>query len=82
MADQSERIRARLEEIFQGWCNRVAVCLEEAQVAGEIPPDVDPHELAEFWLNSWQGAILRAKIARSTAPLRTFLNIILNFVLA
>jgi TetR/AcrR family transcriptional repressor of nem operon len=81
MADQSEAFRARLEEIFKGWSGRIAECLSEARDAGEIAPDLDVHELAEFWLNSWQGAILRAKITRSTAPLRTFMNQVFGTVL-
>lgn len=81
MADQSEAFRARLEEIFDGWAQRFADCLGEARLAGEIPPDVDTRELGEFWLNSWQGAILRAKARRSTAPMRTFLNVAFAAVL-
>lgn len=81
MADQSEAFRARLEEIFRGWSDRYAECLKEAQLAGEIAPDWDVHELAEFLLNSWQGAVLRAKTVRSTAPLRTFLNLMFGHVL-
>jgi TetR/AcrR family transcriptional repressor of nem operon len=81
MADQSEAFRARLGEIFRGWAGRYAACLGEAREAGEIPADVDVNELADFWLNSWQGALLRAKTIRSTAPLRTFLNLMFDFVL-
>ncbi|MDB5349800.1 MAG: transcriptional regulator [Planctomycetota bacterium] len=75
MADQSEVFRARLEEIFECWVDRYADCLAQAQEAGEIPSDLDVRELAEFLLNSWQGAILRAKTARSSAPLHIFLTI-------
>ncbi len=81
MAAQSEVFRARLEEIFQGWVNRYAAVLDQAQRVGEIPPHLDVHELAEFWLNSWQGAVLRAKATRSTGPLRTFLNIMFGYIL-
>jgi TetR/AcrR family transcriptional repressor of nem operon len=81
MADQSEAFRARLDEIFRGWSARYASCLAEAQAAGEIAAELDVNELAEFLLNSWQGAVLRAKTTRSTAPLRTFLNVIFGFVL-
>ncbi len=81
MADQSEVFRARLEEIFEGWVDRYAECLDEARRAGEIAPDLDVHELAEFWLNGWQGAILRAKTMRSTAPLRTFLAVMFGDIL-
>jgi len=81
MADQSEAFRARLEEIFEGWVSRYAACLKQAQAEGEVPPDFDVHELAEFWLNSWQGAVLRAKTLRSTGPLRTFLTMMFAYVL-
>lgn len=81
MADQSEVFRARIEQIFEGWVDRYAECLAEAQRAGEIPAHLDVHELAEFWLNSWQGAILRAKSMRSTEPIRTFLNTMFGYIL-
>ena len=81
MADQSEAFRARLEEIFESWVDRYAKCLLEAQQFGEIRPDLDVSELAEFWLNSWQGALLRAKTMRSTAPLRTFLGVMFGNIL-
>jgi len=81
MADQNEVFRARLEEIFESWVDRYAECLSQARLAGEIDPDLDARELAEFWLNSWQGAVLRAKSMRSTAPLRTFLNVMFGPIL-
>ncbi len=81
MAEQSEAFRSRLEVIFGGWVHRYAECLREAQEIGEIAKDVDVNELAEFWLNNWQGAILRAKTIRSTSPLRTFLKLMFATVL-
>jgi len=81
MAEQSEAFRSRLEEICGVWVARFAACLKEAQGVGEVPAEMDVNELAEFWLNSWQGAVLRAKTIRSTAPLRTFLNLMFEFVL-
>ena len=82
MADQSEVFRARLEEIFESWVDRYAACLKQAQVAGEVSPDLDVRELAEFWLNSWQGAVLRAKTMRSPAPLHTFLDVMFGNILS
>ena len=81
MAAQSEAFRARLEEIFEGWVNRYAESSSQAQQLGEIPPHLDVHELAEFWLNSWQGAVLRAKTIRSIVPLQTFLNVMFGSLL-
>ncbi len=81
MADQSEVLRARLVEVFEERVDRYEACLREAQEAGELSKDLDARELAEFWINSWQGAMLRAKTIRSTAPLRTFLNMMFGYVL-
>ena len=81
MADQSEQIRGRLAEVFSGLIARYAGCLAEAQAAGEIRADLDVVALAEFALGAWQGAILRAKMTRSTAPLQTFLDVLFGSVL-
>jgi TetR/AcrR family transcriptional regulator, transcriptional repressor for nem operon len=81
MANQSEAFRSRLEEIFESSRARYTECLKVAQEAGEIPPDVDVTELAEFCLSSWQGAILRAKASRSVGPIRTFIDILFGSVL-
>jgi len=80
MADHSEAFRSRLEKIFAGWVDRYAECLAECQRRGEMENTLDARELAEFWLNSWQGALLRAKTMRSSAPLKTFLNVMFGCV--
>lgn len=68
MSAQSEVLRLSLEEIFTSWSNRLCVCLEQAQEQGEIAGEVNVRELAEFFVISWQGAILRTK--RCEARLR------------
>jgi TetR/AcrR family transcriptional repressor of nem operon len=71
----SELLRAQLEKIFQEWREPFAACIAEAQAAGEIAGDFEPHALAEFLLASWQGAILRMKVERSPAALDRFKTI-------
>ncbi|WP_435019153.1 TetR family transcriptional regulator C-terminal domain-containing protein [Tundrisphaera sp. TA3] len=80
MADHSEAFRERLERIFEGWVDRLAVCLAQARELGEVEASVDVRDLAEFWLNSWQGAMLRAKTMRSSAPLETFLHVVFGSI--
>jgi TetR/AcrR family transcriptional repressor of nem operon len=81
MAAQSEVFRVRLKEIFDSILERYVEGLRVAQEAGEIPLDQDLRELAEFCLSSWQGAILRAKAARSTQPIRTFIDVVFGSLL-
>lgn len=81
MADQHERFRRRLEEIFLTWQGQFAECLRQAQTAGEISGDLDPQATAEFLLSGWEGALLRAKVMKSTRPLRAFISILFDRVL-
>lgn len=69
-----ETLRLRLEAILQDWECRLAACLSEAQLAGELPKKVDCAALAHIFWVGWEGAILRARLLRSTAPMHTFLK--------
>jgi TetR/AcrR family transcriptional repressor of nem operon len=75
-APQSERLRTRLGEIFAEWRAPFAACIAEGQGAGEIAATFAPHDLAEFLLSSWEGAILRMKVERSPEPLERFKRIV------
>ena len=68
----NEVYRERLEAVFGDWQARLARCLEAARAAGEIAPDADCERLASFFWIAWEGAVLRAKLVRSTAPLDLF----------
>ena len=81
LADQNERFRDRLDEIFCDWLNIFADCLRQAQQAGTLTPRVDAQKLASFLLSGWEGAILRAKVMRSPEPLKQFVGILFATVL-
>lgn len=74
-APLSEALRRQLSDIFAEWRARFAVCIEEGQSTGEIDATFDPYDLADFLLASWEGAILRMKVERSSAPLERFRKI-------
>lgn len=67
-----ESFRERLQHTFEQWQSRFAQCLAEAQDAGELSPEVDVHQVAAFFWIGWEGAVLRAKLERSQAPLALF----------
>ena len=68
----SEALRFRLEAILQAWEQVLSVCLSQSQAAGELSSKADCAELAHaFWVG-WEGAILRARLLRSTAPMQAF----------
>lgn len=67
-----ESFRARLLNVFADWQSRFACCLRAAQDAGELSRQADCDELAAFFWIGWEGAVLRAKLERSGAPLDLF----------
>lgn len=74
LAAQNEGLRERLDEVFHSWRERFAVCIREAQQAGEMAATHDPHILAGFILSGWEGAVLRAKVMKSPQPVREFID--------
>jgi TetR/AcrR family transcriptional repressor of nem operon len=79
-APQSEMLRTRLAEIFAEWRAPFAACIAEGQATGEIAATFASEELAEFLLSSWEGAILRMKVARNAEPLERFKRIVFSAV--
>jgi TetR/AcrR family transcriptional regulator, transcriptional repressor for nem operon len=75
-APQSEMLRARLANIFIEWRTPFAACIAEGQATGEIAAEFAAEELAEFLLSSWEGAVLRMKVARNAEPLERFKRIV------
>ena len=73
MSDQFEMIRQCLEQVMQGWIKGCSDLIIEAQKRKEIPSDLDPEMLGESLISSFQGALLRAKVKKSSAPLKNFI---------
>jgi len=65
--------REILEGIFLDWQQRLSECLRAAQTSGELARDADCDELAAFFWIGWEGAVLRARLVASDAPLNTFI---------
>ena len=76
MANSSERLREKLEEIFRKWGALFARCIAEGQAKGEIAGDFTADELADFLISGWQGAMLRMKVARNPEPLERFKKVV------
>ncbi|OLF84055.1 TetR family transcriptional regulator [Marinobacter sp. C18] len=75
LAGQNETFRRRLDTVFQGWEKRFERCIEEARQAGDIDDSINPADVASFLLSGWEGAILRAKVLKSTEPMELFVRV-------
>ncbi|MCY1209522.1 Transcriptional regulator AcuR [compost metagenome] len=67
-----ESFRLELEATLCGWQDRLARCLREAQVAGELAAEADCEALAAFFWIGWEGAVQRARLTRDNVPLEVF----------
>lgn len=72
MGSLPETFRKQLQEVFADWQSRFALCLRAAQDAGELSSQADCEQLAAFFWIGWEGAVLRAKLEQSAAPLEVF----------
>ena len=52
---------------------RLAACLRLAVEAGELAAGADCDQLSAFFWIGWEGAVLRARLVRSTRPLDVFI---------
>lgn len=78
LSNQSEPLRVRTEQVLTSWRERYASCFLQAQEAGEVPSFLDPHALAQFYVSAWEGALLQGKATRSSAPLRSFIEVMFD----
>jgi TetR/AcrR family transcriptional regulator, transcriptional repressor for nem operon len=81
MADQNDRFRLRLQEATDRWRDQFAVCIKEAQDAGEIAKKYKAKDLAAFCLNSWEGALLQMKLSKSDVPLKNYIQFMFGVIL-
>ncbi|MBK1876682.1 TetR/AcrR family transcriptional regulator [Pelagicoccus mobilis] len=69
-----EGFDTKLLEILASWQDRVEGCLRLAQSEGQVSNEESAEEWARFFWIGWEGAVLRAKLERSAAPLRAFVD--------
>ena len=81
MGSLGEAFQPRLKKAFERMRAGIGTCLEEAKAAGELDESVDPYEMADFVVNSWEGALLRMKAEKSPDPLLLFDRVVFDQVL-
>lgn len=70
----SEAFRAKVEECFSAIAGRISEALQDAREKGDLPQDTDADAMANLLVNCWEGAALRCRLARNSAPLVAMLD--------
>lgn len=73
----SEEVRAKLAAIYRDWSGSLSECLREAQAVGELATGKDPKQIAVALIDTFEGAVMRAKVERSRAPFDSFERFVL-----
>ena len=70
MGETSEVCRVALQSSLNRYRDVWELGLSRAQNEGTIRADKSARELADLWVNAWQGALLRMKVEQSVDPLK------------
>ena len=80
MGDMSELISKSAEDNYREIVAHIKGVLQEAKDEGEIRESLDLDKMANFMLNSNEGAMVRMKASKDSAPLRVFKDMIMELL--
>ena len=81
LANQCPLIRARLAALFSDWTQDIEAAVSEAQRTAAISTNAHAGRLAIFLLDSYEGAILRARVEKSRHAFDAFIRVVFTQIL-
>lgn len=70
IGDTSEVCNKSLKSAVTRYRDLIQLCLEQAQQQGSVRTDKSARDMADLLVNTWQGALLRTKIEKSSRPVK------------
>ena len=77
LAESDPEARSLIAAGFQRWTAEISEGLRSLQADGQLPPGIDPDDLAVTLLATLQGGLLLAQVQRSTRPFETAVDTLL-----
>ena len=77
LAESDPEARSLMAAGFERWTTEISEGLRSLQAAGQLPPSIDPDDLAVTLLATLQGGLLLAQVQRSTRPFETAVDTLL-----
>lgn len=74
LSGASDVFRRKIDGCIARIAGRLAVCLEEARIRGDLSAATDPKAMADVLVNAWEGAALRSRLTRTAEPLSAMLD--------
>lgn len=78
ISTSSELCRQTLLTAITDYCQRISQGLSDGQALGIVRDDMSADNMAMLLFDQWQGALLRMKVEKSTAPLSRCLSQLLD----
>lgn len=69
------------DKLHENAANKILKCILSAQEYNNFKTAIEPTILADFIVNSWQGALVRMKSSRNNKPLVEFYHVLEEFFL-
>ncbi len=77
LAESDPEARSLIAAGFERWTTEISEGLRSLQASGQLPPSLDPDDLAVTLLATLQGGLLLAQVQRSTRPFETAVDTLL-----
>jgi TetR/AcrR family transcriptional repressor of nem operon len=74
LATQSETIRDTLQRLYARWTKDIETAIADAQEQGKVSSKTKASDTAAFLLDAYEGALLRARVERSSRPFDRFMK--------
>jgi TetR/AcrR family transcriptional regulator, transcriptional repressor for nem operon len=81
LSNQSEAIRASLQGLYSRWTKDIETVIGDAQDEGAVASKAKAADLAAFLLDAYEGALLHARVERSSAPFDRFMHLAFTQIL-
>jgi TetR/AcrR family transcriptional repressor of nem operon len=80
VTDKTPKLRVALGKVLDAWTDELTGALFDGQTNGDVDKRLEASQAARFLINSWEGAIVRMKVAGTRQPLDDFFAIALPAV--
>ena len=77
----SDEFKNRLMQSYTAWQKQIENCLNQAKQQGTISKTVNSQLMSEYFWIGWEGAVMRAKLTKSSTPLTLYTEMFLRALL-
>ena len=81
LSGQSDLIRSSLRDLYGRWTGDLEGAIREAQKRGDVGNKTAAADIAAFLLDAYEGALLRARVERTSRPFDRFMQLTFGQIL-